>query len=128
MPQTLAYRKVRRLPVLHDQLLAAGITPLLVKGDDSGADAQSITIVVADGVTKASVDAIVAAHDAAAPTQREQDAATRRAAVETRVSALVGKTWDSMVAGERQTIIVALLYKLDVIDKDLKIRPLAEWL
>lgn len=77
MAQRLAYAKAHKLPLLHDQLLGAGIAPERVEGSPDG---QTAWITVANGVSKAAVDAVVAAHDPAIQSAGEQAAAERTAA------------------------------------------------
>lgn len=60
--------------------------------------------------------------------QASADETTRRGAVAQQVQALVGVRFPDMNAAQRQTLIVALLYKLGAIDKTLAVRPLSEWL
>ena len=55
------YTKPHRLSRLHDELLAAGITPLSVLGTD-----DQLEIDVPDDVTEASVTAVVNAHNPSA--------------------------------------------------------------
>ena len=75
MTQHLTYRKPHKLSLLHDQLLAAGITPEYV-----GGTGDDITIDVQDAVAKAAVDAVVNAHDPAVITTGEQDEAEHETA------------------------------------------------
>lgn len=73
----------------------------------------------------------LAAADTAASAAAQQAAAdetTRRGAVAQAVQALVGVRWTDMTAAQKQTLIVALLYKAGAIDKTLTVRPLADWL
>lgn len=65
---------------------------------------------------------------AAAQQQATADEQTRRSAVAQAVQALVGVRWQDMTANQKQTLIVALLYKAGAIDKTLTVRPLSEWL
>jgi hypothetical protein len=67
--QRLAYVRPNKLNMLHDQLLAAGITPSSVEGLG-----DLFWITVDDQVVKATVDAVVSAHDsnATAPDEVRQ--------------------------------------------------------
>lgn len=60
--------------------------------------------------------------------QAAQDDATARAAVITLIESCVGLTWQNLTAAQKQSMIVALLYKLHALDKTLTVQPLADWL
>lgn len=77
--------------------------------------------------TDAAITAAWQAQDAAQQ-QAATDDQTRRQAVVSQVQALVGVKFTDMTAAQRQTLIAALAYKLNAIDKTLAVRPLAEWL
>lgn len=78
----LTYTKPHQLSQLHDELLAAGITPKRVEGLEAGQTAEISEELVAgpilwlsvdDDVDEATIAAVVAAHD---PTTPPQDNAT----------------------------------------------------
>lgn len=60
--RTLTYSKPHRLSQLHDELIAAGITPLRVEGKDN-----DIWLTVEDGVSDSAVQARIDAHVPIAP-------------------------------------------------------------
>lgn len=80
------YTKAHILHRLRDQLVAAGIPVEHVEGDG-----RTVRVVVPDGVTKEAVDAVLAAHDAAALTAATQAAADQAAADRAALAAFVGK-------------------------------------
>lgn len=60
----LHFTKPHRLTKLHDELIAAGLTPERVEGTPDGSEAW---ITVADNIDPAAVTAIVAAHNPTPP-------------------------------------------------------------
>lgn len=68
-----SYTRPNRLSRLHAELLAAGVIPQRVEGNDT-----FVRITVPDTVSKASVDAVVAAHDSAKYDQEEQQQKQQR--------------------------------------------------
>lgn len=67
---------------------------------------------------------------AAALTARQQDtqdAAALRAAIRTRLDALVGKRIDDLLVGDLKTLLLYLVWRENGIDKDMKVRPIGEW-
>ena len=75
-------------------------------------------------------DADLAAQQAAAAAQAQAaaDEQTRRSAVVAQLQSLVGLQWGALSAAQKQTLIVALLYKVGALDKTLTVRPLGDWL
>jgi hypothetical protein len=74
----LRYTKTRKLSLLHDELLAAGVTPITVEEEADGA----AVITVADEVQDSAVEAVVTAHNPALPSLAEQAATERTAAMQ----------------------------------------------
>lgn len=109
--KTLAYTKPNRLNHLHDELLAAGITPIAVlgRGDD-------ITIDVDDSVDSAAVAAVVNAHDVAAWNQRDQQQETQeandRTALVNAVKTMASTGWDSLTPQQRTAVALAIVRRL----------------
>lgn len=56
--KVLSYNRPNKITLLHDQLLAAGITPLVVENAPDG----SAVITIANAAQEAAVDAVVSAH------------------------------------------------------------------
>ena len=94
--------------------------------------AQQLIIDCATGeTTRAPVTAAdLAAQQAAADAQAQatSDEQTRRSAVVSQLQSLVGLQWVNLTAGQKQTLIVALLYKVGALDKTLTVRPIGDWL
>jgi len=126
MSKTLHYTRPNRLDALQDQLWAAGIRPERVTGLG-----DSIAIVVPDGADVAAVQAVVDAHnvaalDAAAAQQAQQQAQTRAAIVAVAQSA-VGKSLDALTATERAALLTVLLWRVGAITPQSTVAPLATW-
>lgn len=64
----------------------------------------------------------------AAQQQATSDEQTRRGAVVSQLQSLVGLQWGNLTAAQKQTLIVALLYKVGALDRTLTVRPLGDWL
>lgn len=75
----------------------------------------------------AQIDAAIAAAKAAAQ-QAETDAVALKQAVQNLAQSAVGVVIDQLTAAQRNALIACLLWKAGAIDKDMKIRPLAQWL
>lgn len=75
----------------------------------------------------AQIDAAITAAKAAAQ-QAETDAVALKQAVQNLAQSAVGVVIDQLTAAQRNALIACLLWKAGAIDKDMKIRPLAQWL
>lgn len=72
----------------------------------------------------------LAAAERAATTARTSEQAARKATrdrIKTAATSAVGKAIETLTANERNAILAVLLYKLDVLDSQGKVRPLDEW-
>lgn len=67
-----------------------------------------------------------AAYDAA-QAQAQQEATTLRNTVISTAQSAVGVTFPNLTAAQRNALMVVLFWKAGALDKDGKIRPLAEW-
>lgn len=109
--KTLAYTKPNRLNHLHDELLAAGITPIAVLGRS-----DDITIDVEDSVDSAAVGAVVSAHDVADWDQRDQQQETQesndRTALVNTVKAMASTGWDGLTPRQRTAVVLAIVRRL----------------
>ncbi len=77
MTKQLHYRKPNRLPLLHDELQAAGVAPIRVEGL-----ADDVWLTVEGDQDEPTVQAVVAAHDPTAEGEGEALARAERALVE----------------------------------------------
>ena len=77
--------------------------------------------------TQVEIDAALAAKAAAAQ-QAQNDAAQLRQQILQRAQSAVGKQVDALTAGERNALIVALLWRAGGLKPDLTVRPLADWI
>jgi hypothetical protein len=103
MAQLFTYTKPNKLSLLHDQLIAAGVTPLRCEGLG-----DAISLTYPDGQAKPSVDTVVAAHDPSVLTADEMavletqtdraDISSQYAAAVTRLTAIVtdGSTYTAV--------------------------------
>lgn len=114
----LAYTRPNKLSLLHDELLAAGITPERVEGHG-----DHIWITVADDVSEAAVEAVVEAHD---PTQEKPAEALRRRIIETARSA-EGVLLSDLTAGQRNALMAVLLWRAGGVGPDMRVRVLRDW-
>lgn len=124
------YKKAHILHHLHDALTAAGVkgAGVAVEGDAAG---QTVYITVPESISKATVDAVLAAHDAAAivaaeAAQRQTDEDIRRQ-VFTAAAGAVGKSISTLTTTERNALIAVLLWRWGALSPTLTIRPLADW-
>lgn len=101
--------------------------------------APSVTINVGTGevtarpltaAEQAAFDARVAeaTADLTARQQATADLATTRTAVVGQLAGIAGLSWTALTAAQKQTLIVALLFKVGALDKNLIVQPLASWL
>lgn len=56
-----------------------------------------------------------------------QDAAVLRQAIRDRLAAMAGKRVDDLLVGELKTLLLYLVWREQGIDKELKVKPIAEW-
>lgn len=111
--------------------------------DDAGA--ESLHVVYLDGTAVRSMLAVdwppplpidptpeqsaaaIAAREAAQQ-QAEQGALALRQAIRARLSTLAGKRVDDLLVGDLKTLLLYVVWREGGIDKDLKVRPIAEWI
>lgn len=120
------YTKAHVLPRLREQLEAAGVRVEHLEGRD-----QTLIVHAPDSVAKAAVDAVVAAHDAAAlaaaeATQRQADEQIRQQ-VFAAAAAAVGKHVGALTTTERNALTAVYLWRLGALSPTLTVRPLEEW-
>lgn len=69
-----------------------------------------------------------AAAEATAEMQRQADRTTARNAVLTLIQGAVGKRFQDTTQAEKLAMVAALLFQAGALDKDLIVRPPADWL
>lgn len=126
MPVRLAYTRPHRLARLHDELLAAGITPERVEGNG-----DDVWLTVPDGTSAAAVNAVVAAHDPAAidaaKQANEQAVTAARALVVQTAQTAVGVAYGSLTAAQVRALLAVLLWREGALAADGTVKPLSSW-
>jgi hypothetical protein len=126
----LHYTRPNHLARLHDELLAAGITLERVEGDG-----DDIWITVTDGVSEASVAAVVGAHDPAkydaAAAAVVQLRGTLETALDGRLATLPGKRFGQLTDQELLYLVLCVVFgqtrDTGIFDAQGIVQPLEDW-